>query len=626
MAQSTLELILRTKKTGTGIQDAAQDIKGLGQAVFSAFSQFAIAEAALRSFAELIKWSVKEASEAEQADVRLAGVLKSTGGVAGMTAEELDKLATSLSRMTTYEDDAIKSAEAVMLTFTKVGKEVFPQAIQAAMDLSSLLGTDLQSSVIQVGKALNDPVQGITALRRVGVSFTEDQMDMIKALIDSNQQLEAQRLILSELNTEFGGQAAAQVDTFAGSWERLKNAIGEGFEDIGSEILPSLKDLFNWLADDIYEMRDFQDQYEKSTIGYGRFFRYASEDAKKKLEDLKEATIKFGYASEGVKKKLEDLMGPDGPLEGTAKDMEKMGQAAEYAAGQISLLVGALGALKEALSLPKLETKLLAEGIAAIAKSALDQAKAAELLALADRNLSERQREVIMDQYRQVVALVRLNEAAEKGAVSLERYIGIIADGRITMQEYFGYSKEARLEAEKATRTWDDNAKLLYETNLRLGDAAGAARTLDNAFRDVKDTTASLSPSIANMAGKIDSLPESKTITITYIEEYITIYRTITGGGGGGDYRKRPSDTKTPAWHLQRGGEFVVPEGFPYDNFLMGVSSGERVIVMPRGTTKSEGITVNVYFGDVYGGGPQEAISKAVQTGLLAALRAKGMM
>ena len=604
MAQSTLELILRTKKTGTGIQDAAQDIKGLGQAVFDAFSQFAIAEVSLRSFAELIKWSVKEASEAEQADVRLAGVLKSTGGAAGMTAEELDKLATSLSKMTTYEDDAIKSAEAVMLTFTKVGKEVFPQAIQAAMDLSSLLGTDLQSSVIQVGKALNDPVQGITALRRVGVSFTEDQMDMIKALIDSNQQLEAQRLILSELNTEFGGQAAAQVDTFAGSWERLKNAIGESAEEGGSKILPFLKDLFNYVADGVNEMRDLRDQYEKS----------------------KEATIKFGYASEGVKKKLEDLMGPDGPLEGTAKDMEKMGQAAEYAAGQISLLVGALGALKEALSLPKLETKLLAEGIAAIAKSALDQAKAAELLALADRNLSERQREVIMDQYRQVVALVRLNEAAEKGAVSLERYIGIIADGRITMQEYFGYSKEARLEAEKATRTWDDNAKLLYETNLRLGDAAGAARTLDNAFRDVKDTTASLSPSIANMAGKIDSLPESKTITITYIEEYITIYRTITGGGGGGDYRTRPSRTKTPAWHLQRGGEFVVPEGFPYDNFLMGVSSGERVIVMPRGTTKSEGITVNVYFGDVYGGGPQEAISKAVQTGLLAALRAKGMM
>ena len=62
-----------------------------------------------------------------------------------------------------------------MLTFTGVGKDVFPQAIQTVLDMSQALGQDLKSSTVQLGKALNSPIDGITALSRVGVSFTDAQ-------------------------------------------------------------------------------------------------------------------------------------------------------------------------------------------------------------------------------------------------------------------------------------------------------------------------------------------------------------------------------------------------------------------------------------------------------------------
>ena len=73
------------------------------------------------------------------------------------------------------------------------------------LDMSVALGQDATQSAIQLGKALNDPVKGVTALRRVGVSFTAAQIKQIKTLVATGKTLQAQKLILRELNQEFGG-------------------------------------------------------------------------------------------------------------------------------------------------------------------------------------------------------------------------------------------------------------------------------------------------------------------------------------------------------------------------------------------------------------------------------------
>src|SRR3990167_9213104 len=176
-----------------------------------------------------------------------------------------NELATSLTQVTRYSDEAIISAENILLTFTKVKDDVFPGATAVILDMSTALGQDLQSSAIQVGKALNDPIKGVTALQRVGVSFTASQKETIKALVEMGDVAGAQALILQELQVEFGGSAEAAGQTLAGQLDILKNALGNVAEEVGTALLPQLTtlaqkagpvviDLFEDLGEEIIPM------------------------------------------------------------------------------------------------------------------------------------------------------------------------------------------------------------------------------------------------------------------------------------------------------------------------------------------------------------------------------------
>lgn len=175
----------------------------------------------------------KNIDEAESSIAQVNASIRSTGGVAGVTAKQVEDLAQSMKKLNGVDDDAVRSMASVLLTFTKVGKETFPQATQAIVDMSAKLGTDLKASAIQVGKALNDPIKGVSALQRVGVSFTESQKALIKSLVDSGKTMEAQKLILRELETEFGGAAAAARDTLGGALKALDISVGDVWQSIG---------------------------------------------------------------------------------------------------------------------------------------------------------------------------------------------------------------------------------------------------------------------------------------------------------------------------------------------------------------------------------------------------------
>lgn len=179
---------------------------------------------------------IQSTMEAERVDAQLEARLRSTAGAAGMTKQALDELATATARKTTFDDESVKSAEAMLLTFTKVHADVFPKAIAAITDMAVAMGTDLESATLQLGKALNDPIQGISALQRVGVSFTADQKAVIKSLVETGRAAEAQVLILRELETEFGGAAEAARETFGGAVQALQNSLGDLLEGEGGSL------------------------------------------------------------------------------------------------------------------------------------------------------------------------------------------------------------------------------------------------------------------------------------------------------------------------------------------------------------------------------------------------------
>lgn len=159
-----------------------------------------------------------------------------------LTRAELIKYASAMQMVTRYDDEVILGAESLMLTFTQVSKEVFPEAVESALDIATVMGTDVKGAIVQVGKALQDPA-GVTALKRMGVSFSEFQITAMKAMFETGDTIAYQKMVLKELQTEFGGSARAAGETFAGKLDILKNSLSDVAENAGAKLLVPLKDL-----------------------------------------------------------------------------------------------------------------------------------------------------------------------------------------------------------------------------------------------------------------------------------------------------------------------------------------------------------------------------------------------
>lgn len=176
---------------------------------------------------------VQETVKAEQATAKLNAVLHATGNAAGLTASQISDLSDELAENSLFDDDAIKDAAAVLATFRNIAGPTFREAMTAAVDLSTVMGQDLQSSVVQLGKALNDPLKGITALQKIGVSFSAQQKEQIKHFMEGGQVAKAQGVILQELAGEFGGAGAGSTGGLAGSIHIASMAYDDFLKSLG---------------------------------------------------------------------------------------------------------------------------------------------------------------------------------------------------------------------------------------------------------------------------------------------------------------------------------------------------------------------------------------------------------
>lgn len=178
--------------------------------------------------------TVQEAEKAQRQLFKLEQLVKSTGGAAGLTAEQIDEFSRSLARNTLASTEGVRDAAGVLLTFRSVSGEVFTDTLALAQDLSATLGTDLKSSVLQLGKALEDPAKGLSALTRSGVSFSEAEKDLIKQLQESGRLLEAQTAILDKVRQQVGGTGAAEAGGLSGAVDTLSQNWSEFLENIGN--------------------------------------------------------------------------------------------------------------------------------------------------------------------------------------------------------------------------------------------------------------------------------------------------------------------------------------------------------------------------------------------------------
>ena len=180
------------------------------------------------------------AGQQELAEAKVSGAVRATGKAAGFTTEQLKALATALQDVTTFGDEAIMSAMAILLTFKQIKGDEFKQVTEAVLDMATLLGSKPQQAAIQFGKALNDPILGVSALNEAGIQFTETQKRIIKNFVETNQLAKAQRLILDEIKGQMGGIARAAADTPTGAILQFKNNLSDLAQTLGGVLLPEL--------------------------------------------------------------------------------------------------------------------------------------------------------------------------------------------------------------------------------------------------------------------------------------------------------------------------------------------------------------------------------------------------
>ena len=191
--------------------------------------------------------------ENEQASAQTAAAIKSTGGAANVTTGQIEKLADGIEKKSGMDAHAIQSGQNLLLTFTKIkneagdGNDIFDQTTKVMADMATAMGTDPKSAAMQLGKALNDPVKGVSALGRAGVQFTKEQKEQIKTLVESGDTMGAQKMILKELETQFGGSAEAAGQTFAGRMSILKHRFDEFSETLAAKLMPVLMAFMDWV-------------------------------------------------------------------------------------------------------------------------------------------------------------------------------------------------------------------------------------------------------------------------------------------------------------------------------------------------------------------------------------------
>lgn len=216
-------------KTQAGIKNTIQGFKNFAMKAL-------VVVAAVKGLINVFRGTTEAYKKQLEAEVKLESALKATGYAVGITAEEMKAMAAEMQQTTVFGDNLVINAQAIMTTFTKIGKDVFPEAIARAADMSTMFGQDLQQSVIQLGTALNDPIAGVGRLKRIGISFSEEQKKQIKNFMDMNDIASAQKVILDELGVEFGGVAEEMGKTPIGIFKRFDNTMSDLNETIGMYI------------------------------------------------------------------------------------------------------------------------------------------------------------------------------------------------------------------------------------------------------------------------------------------------------------------------------------------------------------------------------------------------------
>jgi hypothetical protein len=252
---SKFQIPIAFKSDPRGIKEAqgalegfGKRLAGIGAAVAGAF--------AVRAVFNFGKEAILAAEAVQTANNRLGAIAKATqvfGAETEKVTNSLIKFAEAQEMVIAVDAEVIKGVQAQLLSFKKLSASagqvggVFDRVTKAAFDMAAAGFGSAESNAIALGKAFEDPIRGLTALRRSGTVFTEEQQKLIKTLVDSGDLLGAQTVILNELETQYGGTAEATAN-----WsDKLNLAFDNVKESVGKALTPAFERFAKFLIEQV---------------------------------------------------------------------------------------------------------------------------------------------------------------------------------------------------------------------------------------------------------------------------------------------------------------------------------------------------------------------------------------
>jgi phage-related protein len=237
------------EKVGGAAENAGRKGEKFGKLLAGA------AVAGVGALAAVVKTGFGELQDYQAGFAQTQSVIKSTGSAAGVSAAHVEDLASKIQGYSGQTDDAIVSGQNMLLTFTNIkngvgaGNDIFDQTTSIMADMSQAMGQDTTTSAKQLGKALNNPIKGVSALQKVGVTFSDSQKATIKRLQETGDVAGAQKVILAELTKEFGGSAKAFGDSGPGQIAKAKRSFEDVSQNVATALLPVLTNLMKLIND-----------------------------------------------------------------------------------------------------------------------------------------------------------------------------------------------------------------------------------------------------------------------------------------------------------------------------------------------------------------------------------------
>jgi hypothetical protein len=307
-----------------------------------------------------LKQVVGVVSNAERQFNKLNAILRATGFAAQLSLEEIETLSQEIGINTLASTQKVRDAAGILLTFKSIQGDTFREALRLTQDLAEVGFGDVKQGAIQLGKALEEPIVGLGALRRVGVSFTDAQKDLIKSLANTGRIAEAQQIILQALNKQVGGAGVKAADGLAGAVDTLQEKFTIFFEKskIGRAVVDFLTASLNRLSDSMNNA--LQDVSTLNTqIEVQNRLLLVQEKIQKEIDAIMSDPLHEGDITSKTLKKLQEqeqaLIARLNVLKAIAKDAEESTKKEEelYGSSKIKKVTEKTAVEKKALEVIK---------------------------------------------------------------------------------------------------------------------------------------------------------------------------------------------------------------------------------------------------------------------------------